>query len=98
MQDSGRRPTTTIDQLMDEIDGEVLSRRFAACRAIEAAVWAYGLRTCTTPVERAEWVCRYTSHLEQLGTVWRYANVQKDPLTSSERTSGGLFAPRQVSG
>lgn len=60
------RPAAPSASILDEIVCDDLDRRFAACEAVAATIWAAGLNSCSSPTERVCWQHRYSQYLKRL--------------------------------
>lgn len=52
-------------------------QRFRACAAVCASIWAAGLNSCGTPVERLHWQRSYAEHLRKLAVAWTHETTPR---------------------
>lgn len=64
------RPPAPAPSILEEVVCPDYQRRFQACASVCASIWAAGLNSCGSPLERECWQRSYAEHLRTLAQVW----------------------------
>ena len=64
------RPAAPHASILDEIVCGDELQRFKACEAVCASIWAAGLNSCASVIERQSWQARYAHYLLKLSRLW----------------------------